>query len=170
MGMYLVMNLTLKSAKQRDMETAYYMIQTGIAAEFERHRSIVEARKAHLSQKEYERYIAIAEEEADEKEVRNSLSLFCRCMHKITGKNTIILIDEYDVSLENAYFAGFYEKMVDFIRSFFEAGLKTNDYLQFAVITGCLRISKESIFTKLLMAICEAEEKACGIFFILPDI
>ena len=149
MGMYPVMNLTLKSAKQRDVETAYYMIQTGIAAEFERHRSIVEEGKERLSGNEYERYIAIAEEKADEKEVRNSLLLFCRCMYKITGKNTVILIDEYDVPLENAYFAGFYEKMADFIRSLFEAGLKTNDYLQLAVITGCLRVSKESIFTGL---------------------
>ena len=70
-------------------------------------------------------------------------------MYKITGKNTVILIDEYDVPLENAYFRGFYEKMVIFIRSLFESALKTNDYLQFAVITGCLRISKESIFTGL---------------------
>lgn len=70
-------------------------------------------------------------------------------MYKITGKNTVILIDEYDVPLENAYFRGFYEKMVSFIRSLFEAALKTNQYLQFAVITGCLRISKESIFTGL---------------------
>ena len=70
-------------------------------------------------------------------------------MYKITGKNTVILIDEYDVPLENAYFRGFYEKMVGFIRSLFEAALKTNQYLQFAVITGCLRISKESIFTGL---------------------
>lgn len=70
-------------------------------------------------------------------------------MYKITGQKTVILIDEYDVPLENAYFRGFYEKMVDFIRSLFESALKTNDYLQFAVITGCLRISKESIFTGL---------------------
>lgn len=149
MGMYPVMNLTLKSAKQENFETAYYMIQTGIAAEFERHRSIVEQGKEQLAAKEYERYINIAEEAADEKEVRSSLQLFCRCMYKITGKNTVILIDEYDVPLENAYFRGFYEQMADFIRSLFESALKTNDYLQFAVITGCLRISKESIFTGL---------------------
>ena len=61
----------------------------------------------------------------------------------------VILIDEYDVPLENAYFRGFYGQMVDFIRSLFESVLKTNVYLQFAVITGCLRISKESIFTGL---------------------
>lgn len=57
--------------------------------------------------------------------------------------------EDYDVPLENAYFRGFYEEMVDFVRSLFEAALKTNNYLQFAVITGCLRISKESIFTGL---------------------
>ncbi len=70
-------------------------------------------------------------------------------MYKITGKKTVILIDEYDVPLENAYFRGFYGDMVDFLRSLFETALKTNHYLQFAVITGCLRISKESIFTGL---------------------
>ena len=61
----------------------------------------------------------------------------------------VVLIDEYDVPLENAYFRGFYGEMIDFIRSLFESVLKTNDYLQFAVITGCLRVSKESIFTGL---------------------
>lgn len=70
-------------------------------------------------------------------------------MYKITGKKTVILIDEYDVPLENAYFRGFYGDMVDFLRSLFETALKTNHYLQFAVITGGLRISKESIFTGL---------------------
>lgn len=149
MGMYPVMNLTLKSTKQENFDTAYYMIQTCIAAEFERHRCIVEEGKELLAAKEYKRYIDIAEERAEEKEFRSSLQLFCRCMHKITGKNTIILIDEYDVPLENAYFRGFYKQMVDFIRSLFESALKTNDHLQFAVITGCLRISKESIFTGL---------------------
>ena len=58
------------------------------------------------------------------------------------NKNTIILIDEYDVPLENSYFRGFYHEMVDFIRSLFESALKTNESLEFAVITGCLRISK----------------------------
>lgn len=149
MGMYPVINLTLKSAKQEDFENAYYTMQVEIASEFDRHRSVIETGKEKLTQKEYEQYIRIADEEADEKQVRGSLKLFSRCMYKITGKNTVILIDEYDVPLENAYFRGFYEKMVFFIRSLFESGLKTNDYLQFAVITGCLRISRESIFTGL---------------------
>ena len=148
-GMYPVINLTLKSAKQEDFENAYYTMQVEIASEFDRHRSVVETGKDKLTQKEYEQYMRIAEEEADEKQVRGSLKLFSRCMYKITGRNTVILIDEYDVPLENAYFRGFYDEMVDFIRSLFESALKTNHYLQFAVITGCLRISKESIFTGL---------------------
>ena len=149
MGMYPVFELTLKSAKQEEYDTAYYMIQTALSTEFERHRKLVEGGKACLSLREYEQYTAIAEGKAEEKAVRNALQLFCQCMHKITGKNTVILIDEYDVPLENAYFRGFYGRMAGFIRSLFEAALKTNQYLQFAVITGCLRISKESIFTGL---------------------
>ena len=65
------------------------------------------------------------------------------------GKKAVILIDEYDVPLEHAYFTGYYDKMSFFIRSFFEEGLKSNPFMEFAVITGCLRITKESIFTGL---------------------
>ena len=149
MGMYPVLNLTLKSAKQKSLENAYFMIQSEIASEFDRHREILEAGKERLTLKEYEQYLEIADEKADEKQVRGALKLFSRCMFKVTGKKTVILIDEYDVPLENAYFEGFYREMVDFIRSLFESALKTNEYLQFAVITGCLRVSKESIFTGL---------------------
>ena len=60
-----------------------------------------------------------------------------------------MLIDEYDVPLENAWFSGFYDQMITVIRSLFESALKTNDHLAFAVVTGCLRISRESIFTGL---------------------
>ncbi len=149
MGKYPVLNLTLKSAKQENFESACYELQAEIASEFDRHRNIIEQEKERLTPKEYEQYLSIADEQADERLVRGSLKLFSKCMYKITGRNTVILIDEYDVPLENAYFRGFYEKMAAFIRSLFESALKTNDYLQFAVITGCLRISKESIFTGL---------------------
>ncbi len=149
MGRYPVMNLTLKSAKQEDFETAYYTIQAEIANEFDRHRDIIEQGKEKLTEKEYGQYISIADEKADRKLLQSALKLFSKCMQKVTGRNTIILLDEYDVPLENAYFRGFYDKMVGFIRSLFESALKTNDSLQFAVITGCLRISKESIFTGL---------------------
>ena len=149
MGLFPVLNLTLKSAKQESFDIAYYMLQNQIASEFDRHWNIVEQGKEQLTTKEYEQYCNIVNLEADNREFRGSLQFFCKCMHKITGQNTVILIDEYDVPLENAYFRGFYDEMVDFIRALFESALKTNDYLQFAVITGCLRISKESIFTGL---------------------
>ena len=68
-------------------------------------------------------------------------------LYEIYQKKVIILIDEYDVPLQNAWLNGFYDEMVDFIRSLFDAALKTNDSLEFGVLTGCLRISKESIFT-----------------------
>ena len=93
-----------------------------------------------------------AKEEAFRTEVgryATSLRTLSECLQIHHEKNVIILLDEYDVPLENAYHEGFYEEMVGFIRSLFESCLKTNDALEFAVVTGCLRISKESIFTGL---------------------
>ncbi len=78
-----------------------------------------------------------------------SLLLLSRLLEKHYGKKTIILIDEYDVPLDKAYQSGYYDAMVNFIRTLFGQALKTNDSLKFAVLTGCLRISKESIFTGL---------------------
>lgn len=149
MGKYPVFSLTLKSAKQEDYDMAMYMIRSAVSTEYERHRAVVEAAKGALSSAEYEQYIEIAEGKAAEAVLRNALRLFSQCMYKVTGKSTVVLLDEYDVPLENAYFRGFYKEMADFVRAFFEAGLKTNDHLQLAVITGCLRISRESIFTGL---------------------
>ena len=93
------------------------------------------------------RYQNIMEECAKEEDYNDSLKFLSQCMEQYYGHKAIILIDEYDVPLENAFFAGFYEEMTAFIRSLFESALKTNSSLEFAVITGCLRISKESIFT-----------------------
>lgn len=87
--------------------------------------------------------------EAAREEYADSLKFLSKCLYKYYGKKAIILIDEYDVPLENAFQRGFYNEMIDFIRSLFESALKTNDSLEFAVITGCLRISKESIFTDM---------------------
>lgn len=82
-------------------------------------------------------------------ELRNSLLSISQCLEKHYGKKVIILIDEYDVPLQSAYVNNYYDEMVDFLRSVFSASLKTNDSLEKGVMTGCLRISKESIFTGL---------------------
>ncbi|HQM02251.1 MAG TPA: AAA family ATPase, partial [Ruminococcus flavefaciens] len=92
---------------------------------------------------------SIYENKAENAIYFSALKLLSDCLASACGKNVIILIDEYDVPLENAYFNGFYEPMVNLIRSVFESALKTNSSLEFAVLTGCLRISKESIFTGL---------------------
>lgn len=147
MGKYPVINLTLKSAKQNTFESAYYKLKEEIGEEFKRHRYLLDS--CALTEAEKQLFQGIADGNASYDVYSGSLKFLSKCLYKATGEKTVILLDEYDVPLENAYFAGFYEKMVSFIRSLFESALKTNDCLQFAVITGCLRISKESIFTGL---------------------
>ena len=142
---YPVISLSLKSAKQPDWELSYIMLKRQIAAEFERHHQIL----GKLSLIDQERFSQIENQAGDIGIYIDALAFLSKCLHEAYGKTVIILIDEYDVPLENAYFNGFYQQMIDFIRSLFESALKTNPHLYFAVITGCLRITKESIFTGL---------------------
>ena len=106
-------------------------------------------RNGKINEEDKKLYQKIADRKAGYDDYSGALVFLCKCLYLATDKKTVVLIDEYDVPLENAYIRGFYEEMVNFIRSLFESALKTNQYLQFAVITGCLRISKESIFTGL---------------------
>ena len=78
-----------------------------------------------------------------------SLQTLSQLLEKHYGQKVILLIDEYDVPLDKAFQAGYYDEMVSLIRNLLGNALKTNDSLYFAVLTGCLRISKESIFTGL---------------------
>lgn len=145
MGQYPVISLSLKSAKQPDFETAYIMLKRQIADEFRRHKYAADK----LEGNDKRRFELIMNETDQREQYLDALAFLSRVLKGIYGKNTIILLDEYDVPLENAYFKGFYKQMTDFIRSLFESALKTNPNLEFAVITGCLKISKESIFTGL---------------------
>lgn len=147
MGKYPVINLSLKSAKQDTFESAYFKLKEEIAEEFKRHALILESDM--LLESDKQKFQEIAEGKAEYDVYSGSLKFLSKCLYKATEEKAVILIDEYDVPLENAYFAGFYDQMVGFIRSLFESALKTNPYLKFSVITGCLRISKESIFTGL---------------------
>ena len=147
MGKYPVISLSLKSAKQPDFEMAYQCMVQDIAYEYDRHRYVLNGDS--LSDTEKKVFESLMNRKADRAQYATSLKFLSECLRKYHGKNVIILIDEYDVPLENSYFRGFYSEMTDFIRSLFESALKTNGSLEFAVITGCLRISKESIFTGL---------------------
>ena len=141
---YPVISLNLKGAKQPDFHLAMVSIKRQIANEYRRHEAIA----GKLGSRK-ERFMKIMLEQGDDGDYIDSLAFLSQCLEAVYKKCCIILIDEYDVPLENAWFAGFYEEMSLFIRSLFESALKTNECLKFAVITGCLRISKESIFTGL---------------------
>lgn len=84
-----------------------------------------------------------------EKEISDSLKFLSRVLYTCLSQKVILLIDEYDVPLDKAFQHGYYEEMVSLLRGLFGQVLKTNEFLQFAVLTGCLRVSKESIFTGL---------------------
>ena len=145
MGKYPVINLSLKSAKQPTFEMSYKKIREAIADEFKRYSEVLNGNV--LFEDEKEDFTNIMLQKADLSTYNTSLKLLSKCLKRYYKENVIILIDEYDVPLENSFFEGFYDEMVKFLRSLFESALKTNPSLEFAVITGCLRISKESIFT-----------------------
>ncbi|MCI5727859.1 MAG: ATP-binding protein [Clostridium sp.] len=147
MGQYPTINLSLKSAKQPNFDRAFKCIKEEISKEYRRHKEILQGES--LSDALKKKFQDICDEKGGEDEYCKSLQFLSECLEKYYDKKIIILIDEYDVPLENSFFEGFYSIMVNFIRSLFESALKSNSSLQFAVITGCLRISKESIFTGL---------------------
>ena len=146
LGQYPVISLSLKSMKQAGYESAFHCLKEEIAREFQRHHELIEKLEPDELQQKYHRFAAGM---ASDDEYLTALKFLSECLYAFYGRRTVILIDEYDVPLENAYFSGFYDRMVSLIRSLFESALKTNDTLEFAVVTGCLRISKESIFTGL---------------------
>ena len=146
-GKYPVISVSLKSMKQASYTDAFYMYKNLIAKEYEKHKIILESNQILDSEKEV--FQNIMEQRADQNVYLNSIRTLSDILAKYYEKNVIILIDEYDVPLENAYHEGFYDDMTNLIRSCFESALKTNPSLEFAVLTGCLRGSRESIFTGL---------------------
>ncbi len=146
-GQYPVIFLSLKSAKQPTYEMAYKILQQNIAKEFIRHSYILNSKALLPVQKIC--FNSFIEQKAEPSDYATSIQFLSECLEKYHKQKVIILVDEYDVPLENAYFNGFYDEMVSFMRSFFESALKTNESLKFAIVTGCLRISRESIFTGL---------------------
>ena len=141
-----VITLSLKCAKQGNYREALRGLKYEIQRQFINNQFILDSDKlADEYKDEYKKILSMDEDAV----WSNSIQLLSICLKQYYGTKTIILIDEYDVPLEDAYFSGYYDEMVRFIRSLFESAFKTNSALEFSVITGCLRISKESIFTGL---------------------
>ena len=152
MGKYPVIFLSLKSVEGLKYEDAIYRITELIGMEAERFGFLEDSE--YLSENEKKRYKAIialkdGTNAMDEKVLVSSLQILSQLLYKHFGQKTVILIDEYDVPLDKAFQNGYYKEMVSLIRGLFGQALKTNEFLQFAVLTGCLRVSKESIFTGL---------------------
>lgn len=146
-GQYPVISVTFKSIHRTTYQNSLFEFRSVITNEFKRHISILQSDALLDSEKELIQ--AIIDDKANDNAFISGLSFLSSCLKKVYNQDVIVLIDEYDVPLECAYFNGFYTEMVDLIRSCFEKVLKTNSDLHMAVLTGCLRISKESIFTGL---------------------
>ena len=152
MGKYPVIFLSLKDVDGLKYENAKYRLMELIGREAERYFFLGDSDR--LSENEKEQYKAVialqnGKYSMDENVLISSLRLLSHLLFQHYGEKTVILIDEYDVPLDKAFQNGYYQEMVSLIRGLFGMALKTNDSLQFAVLTGCLRISKESIFTGL---------------------
>ena len=152
MGKFPVVSLTLKGVDGLTFEKAKNKLLKLIALEADRFDFLKSSDK--LTDNEKQRYSALIRMQdgkyvMDEDTLESALQTLSELLYRHYGQKVIILIDEYDVPLDKAYQNGYYREMVAMIRSLFGEALKTNEFLQFAVLTGCLRVSKESIFTGL---------------------
>lgn len=146
-NLYPVIFLTLKDMKALNFNEQKEQFGFLISNVVQKYGEMLESHALDEADKEkLKKYI---NEEGSLVELKNSLLIISRCLNKHYGQKVIILIDEYDVPLQSAYANGYYDEMVDFLRGVFSASLKTNDVLEKGVLTGCLRITRESIFTGL---------------------
>ncbi len=145
MGKYPVIFLTLKGVEGLTFADAKMMLKSILSTEMDRHYYLKTSEALTDEDKAYFVKMLTGTDE----NINDSLRKLSQLLYKHYGKKVVILIDEYDVPLDKAYQNGYYHEMVSLIRGLFGQALKTNDYLQFAILTGCLCISKESIFTGL---------------------
>ena len=152
MGKYPVIFISLKDVEGLSYDEAFQVFSSIIGNEISKFSFLAESDKLTVLEKEQFKGLLHIEKGKfifDKDTFTASLKLLSQLLYKHYGQKVVILIDEYDVPLDKAYQNGYYHEMVSLIRGLFGQVLKTNDYLQFAILTGCLRISKESIFTGL---------------------
>lgn len=153
MGKFPVISITLKEATGENFTDAKAMFRRVIGKEAMRFQFLLQSNKlTEIEHNLYEALISVDKTGSftmSDELLKDSLQLLSRLLQKHYSLNVIILIDEYDVPLDKAYQSGYYDSMVELIRVLFGNAFKTNDSLKLAVLTGCLRISKESIFTGL---------------------
>ena len=145
MGKYPVIFLSLKGVEGLDFSSARRMLCTIIEREMNRHYYL----KTSDALTEEDRAQFAKMLQGNDSNIEDSIRMLSQLLYKHYRQKTVILIDEYDVPLDKAFQNDYYKEMVSLIRGIFGQALKTNEFLQFAVLTGCLRVSKESIFTGL---------------------
>lgn len=152
LGKYPVIFISLKDVEGLNFASAQKRLIRKIGTEAERFAFILDGDQLSANEKEKYRSLIAMEEGSysmTEDMLSASLALLSALLSKYYGQKTILLIDEYDVPLDKAFLHGYYDEMAALLRGLFSQALKTNEFLEFAVLTGCLRVSKESIFTGL---------------------
>ena len=155
MGKFPVVSVTLKGAGSLKFQTARGMLCSIVGNEAMRFAFLENS--SRLSDREKEQYRQLVNVDTSGRQsfimsnevLEDSLRMLCRLLQKHYDQKVILLIDEYDVPLDKAQHYGYYDEMSSLLRGMLGQALKTNDSLQFAVLTGCLRVAKESIFTGL---------------------
>ena len=147
MGKFPVVFLSLKNVDGLTFEDAYNMLRQILRTEMFRLKFLGDSEK--ISENEKRSFRRFWDEQETPDDILESLKMLSRLLYQHYGQKVILLIDEYDVPLDKAFQHGYYREMVSLIRGLFGQALKTNDFLHFAVLTGCLQVSKESIFTGL---------------------
>lgn len=147
MGKFPVISISLKGIDADSFDTARELAVQTINQEARRFQYLLDSER--LTSYDKETYTALLQTDMREAVLYGSLKVLSGLLEKHHGQKTILLIDEYDVPLSKAFDQGYYDQMILLIRNLFQQALKTNDSLEFGVMTGCMRISKESVFTGL---------------------
>lgn len=168
-GKYPVIFLTFKDVKFQTWKETYESIAMLIRNEFERHIILAESEKLSVYEKQY--FTKVLEGTADANDIVFSLAQLSKMLHKHYEIAPIIIIDEYDIPIQQGHTKGFYDDVVSFIRNLFSGGLKDNQSLSFGFLTGILRVAKESIFSGLnnLKINSILDEKYSEYFGFTPD-
>ena len=146
-GKYPVIFITLKDVRARNWATAFDMLKFVIRSEFARHQELSNSKATSLT--DQATYNKIIMDTAHDSDYRFSLQVLSRMLHAHHKVKPIIIVDEYDTPVQEGYMNAYYDEAIDFVRSFFSAALKDNPHLMMSILTGILRIAKESIFSGL---------------------
>ena len=146
-GQYPVIFLSLKSVYALNYEGAYEGLQSVIRTMYSEHRYLME--DGTLYEDEVENYNSILRKQSTKYDIINSIRQLGEYLHRKYKKNAIVLIDEYDTPIQDAYLKGYYNEMIDIMRAMLGETLKDNPYLEKAILTGITRVSRESMFSSL---------------------